>query len=102
MERNLIPVACTLTDTAATAQAVEWTDLVEQAINTERVDGGAVLTFDPDLQARVQDLADREALCCAFLTITTERTEQGFRLEITAPDPEAHSLIESMVGLTSR
>lgn len=102
MDRKLIPVACTLTEEGAVTQAAEWADLVRHATTAERVDGGAELDFGLDLTARVKDLADREATCCAFLSITTTRTDDGVRLRITAEDPEAWPLIEGLAGLAER
>lgn len=100
MDRKLIPVACTLSAVDTEAQAAEWTELVALARGVERVAGGAVLTFGPELGGRVRDLAAREAACCAFLSITTEQTGQGVTVEITAPDPAALSIIESLAGLS--
>ncbi len=93
------PIACSLTTKAAARQGLEWTDLQRLALTATRIDGGAVMTFDAGLAARVEDLAARERSCCGFLSITTLRSNDEVRLEITADNPAAHPLIEAMVGL---
>ena len=93
------PIACTLTTKDATSQFFEWTDLQRHALTTTRIDGGAVMTFDPELADSIEDLAAREASCCGFLSITTLRSDNEVRLEITADNPDAHALIEAMTGV---
>ena len=101
VDRKLIPVACTLSDAGAMSQAAEWIELVADALETERVDGGVAMTFPAGEEARVRDLADREAACCSFLAITTARTDAGLRLVITSADADALPVIESLAGLGS-
>ncbi len=92
------PIACTLTSKDATSQFLEWTDLQRHALTTTKIDGGAVMTFDPELADSIEDLAAREASCCGFLSITTLRSDNEVRLEITADNPDAYALIEAMAG----
>ena len=93
------PIACTLTTKDATSQFLEWTDLQRHALTTTKIDGGAVMTFDPELADSVEDLAARERSCCGFLSITTLRSDNEVRLEMTADNPDARPLIEAMAGL---
>jgi hypothetical protein len=92
------PVACSLTTADAARQALEWTDLRRHAITIEARAGGAAMTFALDLADDVEDLAAREAACCAFLSITTNRMADVVRLEITSDDPDAHTVIEALAG----
>jgi hypothetical protein len=93
------PIACSLTTKDAAHQFLEWTDLQGHALTAERIDGGAVMTFDAELADSVEDLAARERSCCGFLSITTLRSDNEVRLEITADNPDAHALIEAMTGV---
>lgn len=59
------------------------------------------MTFPVDLYDSVNDLAKREAECCAFLAITTTRSERETRLEISSDDPDAAPIIAAFAaGLT--
>ena len=93
------PIACSLTTKDATRQFLEWTDLQHHALTAKKMDGGAVMTFDADLADSVEDLAARERSCCGFLSITTVRSADELRLEITADNPDARPLIEAMAGV---
>lgn len=78
---------------------MEWADLQRHALTITKIDGGAAMTFDPELADRVEDLATRERSCCAFLSITTLRSDDEVRLEMTADNPAARPVIEAMAGL---
>lgn len=93
------PIACSLTTKDAARQGLEWADLQRHALTATRINGGAAMTFDAELADSVEDLAAREASCCGFLSITTLRSDDEVRLEITADDPDAHPMIEAMAGL---
>jgi hypothetical protein len=93
------PIACSLTTKAAARQGLEWTDLQRHALTSTRIDGGAVMTFDAGLTAQVEDLAARERSCCGFLSITTLRSDNEVRLEITADNPAVRPMIEAIAGL---
>jgi len=99
---NTQPIACSLTTKDATSQFLEWTDLRHHALTATKIDGGAVMIFDAELADRVEDLAAREQSCCGFLSITTLRSNNEVRLEITADNPDAHSVIEAMAGVGER
>jgi len=99
---NTQPIACSLTTKNATSQFLEWTDLQHHALTATKIDGGAVMTFDAELADSVEDLAARERSCCGFLSITTLRSDNEVRLEMTADNPDAHSLIEAMAGVGER
>ena len=95
------PIACTLTPTDATGQLNEWEELHRHVLRTETVEGGAALIFDVALAERVKDLAAREVECCGFLSITTSRSGEELRLEVTSEDPEAAPVIALLTGASA-
>ena len=99
MDNIYEPVACSLMTKDAARQGLEWADLQRHALTATRIDGGAAMTFDAELADRVEDLAARERSCCGFLSITTLRSDDQVRLEITADNPAARPVIEAMAGL---
>ena len=94
-----VAIACSISTSDAVAQAVEWSELGQQALTTERLDGGVAMTFNADIAHSVMDLAAREAECCGFLSITTNLTGQTVRLEITSGNPDHRPMIEALVGM---
>lgn len=96
------PIACTLTTIDAARQGLEWTTLQSQALSATGIDGGAVMTFELDLADSVEDLAARERFCCGFLSITTTRSDDEIRLEITSDSPGARPVIEALAGVDHR
>ena len=102
MTNSQHPIACSLTTKDAAKQSLEWADLQRYALTAERIDHGAVMTFDAELAGQVGDLAAREMLCCDFLFITTFRTDGEIRLEMTADESEAIPVIEALAGVAAR
>lgn len=98
MTSSRIPIACTLTPTAAEAQLGEWSALLAQLEADESIRGGRRLSFPISLASVVDDLARREAACCSFLTITTRRTEEQIVLELRSDDPAALPVVEAIAG----
>ena len=98
MPSEPVPIACTLTPTGAAAQLAEWTALNERSSGSEPIPGGRRLWFPVELAATVEDLAAREAACCAFLTIETVRVDDHVRVDITADDPTAAPVIDALTG----
>ncbi|MEO1063226.1 MAG: hypothetical protein AAFZ07_17570 [Actinomycetota bacterium] len=96
MPTEPIPIACSLTPAGATAQLAEWAVLREGSSGTEAIPGGRRLWFPVELAATVEDLAAREAACCAFLTIETARIGDRVRVDITADDPDAAPVIDAL------
>lgn len=93
-----VPVACTLDPKQRAARRIEWADLGSLARSTEPVPGGVASTFDLSLADGIEDLADRELSCCgSWLTITSSRSADTIRLELTAANPEGQAVIEAMV-----
>ncbi len=98
MSSPRIPIACTLSPGGAVSQLAEWAALRSHAVADEPVPGGRRLSFPIDLAPTVEDLARREAACCAFLTIETHRAGELIRVEITSEDPAARPVIEVLTG----
>lgn len=96
------PNACSLTTKNAARQGLEWADLQRQALTVTKIDGGAAMTFDAQLADRLEDLTAREGSCCGFLSITTLRSDNEVRLEMTADNPAARPVIEAMAGLSNQ
>ena len=96
------PIACSLTTEDAAKQGLAWADLQRHSLTATRIEGGAVMTFDAELADSVEDLAARERSCCGFLSITTLRSDDEVRLEITADNPAARPVIEAMAGLSNQ
>ena len=92
------PISCSLTANEAAGQLNEWEQLQRHVLRTETVAGGAALIFDVALAERVEDLAAREVECCGFLSITTSRSGEELRLEVTSEDPEAAPVIALLTG----
>ncbi len=93
------PIACSFTTKDAARQGLAWADLQRHALTATRIDGGAAMTFDAELADSVEEVAARERSCCGFLSITTLRSDDEMRLEITADNPAARPVIEAMAGL---
>lgn len=93
------PIACTLTDTEAATQVMEWSDLRGQVLRRRSVPGGMVVNFPAGLEDTVRDLAAREGQCCAFLTLTvSSRHADEIELSVTSANPEAQPIIDLLVG----
>ena len=93
------PVACTLTSRDAKAQALEWVDLQRLAVRTAPLASGAQMTFPAGHAAKIVDLAEREAACCAFLNIATSLDGDEFVVEITSENPDAIGVIAALSGV---
>jgi hypothetical protein len=92
------PMACTLSTRDAAGQVVEWTDLRDHWIAIEKLEGGTAMTFPVDMADTVEHLAARETECCRFLSMTTTRSGDEMRLEITSDIREAQAVIAALVG----
>lgn len=93
------PVVCTLTDAAAAGQLLEWADLQAHASDVTVIDGGVRITLPASLAEQVTDLAQREAGCCAFLTINLAVADEHLTLDISSTNPEAFPVIAALAGV---
>lgn len=96
MDASLIRARCTLTDDDALQQANEWRRVLDASLVIDTMGPTAVIDFPLEFADAVEDLADREATCCAFLSIATTRRSDSLRLEITAPGVELDVLLAAM------
>lgn len=83
-------------------QLLEWDNLHNHVVATERLHRGIAMTFALDVADDVEGLAAREAECCSFLSIATTRGEDSIRLEITSDDLAARPVIEMLTGASGR
>jgi len=96
--RPSIPIACTLGSADAAAQAEEWVALRAEALESTAIAGGRRLVLPARLAQQVQDLARREASCCAFLDLAVSVDDATVSVAITSPDPQAMPVIELLAG----
>jgi len=93
------PIACTLTSAEAVDRTAEWSDALARAEHRERTADGVSLTFppQPELAARLADLAAREADCCAFFTFTLGVSNDALRLHVSAP-ADGQGVVTALFG----
>lgn len=94
-----IPITCTLSDADAHAQALEWVHLRKLAASVTAVDSGVHVTFPASMAPEVEDLAEREAACCSFLTIATTRVDDQIALQVTTTNTDALLEISALAGV---
>lgn len=92
------PIACDLSLTEGARQALEWRDLQRRASSVEPIEGGVAIEYAAELRPRVEDLARREAGCCAFLEFRLSDLGDGVRLTITSEHADAVPVIELLTG----
>jgi hypothetical protein len=93
-------LACSLTATDADERAERWRRLLDRSLlDRAATPRGLRLTFrpDPGVAAEVDALVAAERECCAFLTLTVERSDALIALDVAAPD-EAGAIVEAMFG----
>ena len=95
------PIVCSLPTGDAARQALEWHDLADRAVAIDHHGDGVSMAFDIALAEAVEDLARREATCCASLTTETVRTPEHVRVTIRSDDPAAQPVIRVLTGLVS-
>ena len=99
MTQRFEPIACSLPLRDAASQAGEWTDLSGKAVSFERIPGGLQVRYPLELADQVEDLVSREAACCAWLSLTTERTYEAIEVTLTSENPDSGPVIEALVGV---
>ncbi len=93
------PIACTLGSVEASGQIREWGDLQHVATDVDAHDKGVRLFFPAALAEEVEDLANRERGCCAFLSIHTTLIGEELTLDISSPNPDALPVIAALAGM---
>ena len=99
MSLEVPPVVCTLTTKAAAQQVLEWETLKRLAVSAESLPGGARMVFPAGLHDQIQDLANREASCCAFLDIALSEADGSLVLDVTSENQDARPVISALSGL---
>lgn len=92
------PIACSLPLREAAEQAGEWTDLQGQALAYEEIAGGVTVRYPGEIADRVESLVEREAACCAWLSLETERSSDTIVVRLTSDNPDAGPVIRALVG----
>jgi hypothetical protein len=99
MSQRFEPIACSLPLRDAARQAGEWTDLHDRIVRLDYADGKYVVEYPIGMADEVEDLAEREASCCAWLSIATSRQPETIRLELQSENPDARPVIEALMGI---
>ena len=94
-----IPIVCTMRDQDSSDQLLEWSDLQHGAKEVIAIEAGARMTLPASMIDQVRDLVQREAGCCAFLTLVISVAEDDLTLEVTAADPKALPVISVLAGI---
>jgi hypothetical protein len=99
-EHGHLDLACELALAERGERATEWRRLRDTAsLGAEPISGGARLHLRPEAWDTAVDLCRREAECCRFLDLELAADQDGMRLDVTSPVPEAAHVIASLVGL---
>ena len=99
MTNTHIPIACSATADASAKQLVDWTDLSLVSDDIRSLQGGVAMVFNVAHAEAVEALAARERSCCSFLSITTSRSADKIRLEISSDNPDAYPIISQIAGV---
>ncbi len=92
---QVLPVACTLTLTAGTAQVQRWKMFdAEYALDRERTDSRLTIRYarTDDSLTRLRELVAAEVSCCAFVDWTIDDTPPGLRLIVTGTPEQLDAL----------
>ncbi len=97
-----VPIACSLTDTAARAQLGEWRDLLaESAVETRRTSPTELafrLRGDLTHLVALVRLSQREKTCCPFFDFSISIESDRATLKVSVPD-EAISVLDEFAHL---
>jgi hypothetical protein len=104
-DRDETPIACTL-EPGDYHERLTWiADLARDGLlSVSRHDLRLELRYAPSVAERVREMAGKEQECCAFLTFELSETDEGVRLNITAPERArevADALFEQFVPIVS-
>lgn len=92
------PVACTLTQSAAADQTLEWADLRLLAQSVQPIAAGVRMVFPIDLLSRIEELVRREAACCAFLDIRAAQDGGVLVVDLASENVDARAVISLLAG----
>jgi uncharacterized RmlC-like cupin family protein len=93
-------IACQLSAGARRERGEQWSTLLADAVTRDCGEDGAVrigFPAEPDVAARIAELALREQQCCPFFHFSVDVSEGALTLSVSAP-PEAGALVEELFG----
>jgi hypothetical protein len=103
--RSTPPIACDMSGAPDTLdeRLAEYRRLFTDALTArERTETGVRfrLRADPDVEARVRDLAARELACCAFFAFDIRRAGAELWWDASVPDDDAaREILDLLYGL---
>ena len=89
IDRDLLPVACTLTPGAGAAQLAAWQEFNDDyLLDIDRTAAQITVHYPKidDATARLTELVRTEQSCCAFATWAIDPTPPDLRLSVTGTD----------------
>ena len=89
VDRDLLPVACTLTPGAGAAQLAAWQEFNDDYLLDLDKTAGQITVHYPkidDATARLTELVRTEQTCCTFVTWSIDTTHPDLRLTVTGTD----------------
>ena len=98
-----LPIVCSLSAAELPERLAEMRAIGEASFTGAEIDAQrALIRFERRLEIarRLQDVVDKEAECCSFLTMCLTNRPGELELEIVAPDG-AESLLEDFVDAFS-
>jgi hypothetical protein len=100
-----VPAACTLPTAEQPLRVAEFTELFAALLSGVERTSPTSLALDlragPAEEARVRDLAAKEAECCSFFSFAiTRRTADRLRCEVRVPAAQA-AVLDGLAGLAA-
>ena len=89
IDRDLLPVACTLTPGAGAAQLAAWQEFNDDyLLDIDRTAAQITVHYPKidDATARLTELVRTEQSCCAFATWAIDTTHPDLSLSVTGTD----------------
>ncbi|WP_448235951.1 hypothetical protein [Microbacterium paulum] len=89
IDRDLLPVACTLTPGAGAAQLAAWQEFNDDyLLDIDRTAAQITVHYPKidDATARLTELVRTEQSCCAFATWVIDTAHPDLRLSVTGTD----------------
>ena len=97
-----IAVACSLDATGAAQQLASWAELQPTLVRVQKTDDGARLWFRATAATAVEEVAQREAECCNFLSFHLEAEADQVRLDVTSEQPDGVAVAQLLADEVQR
>ena len=101
MRNTMIPLACSFSESNTARQDLDWATVRNQSLGTVPIENGIAMTFSPDKADDIESLVKSESACCGFLSITSVRSDEMIRVEISSTDPAALPVIQAIAAVAS-